>query len=429
MHSCAYDKAKSLVLMACLLTLAKTGCAESTTASHEPGGVLSLSQVLDLALANNPELQASLLGAQALEAMIRQSYALANPELEVEAEEFGGKGARKGYEGAKTTLRLSQELEMGGRRGSRQRVAAAESRMARLEYESTRLNVIMLTKKAYVDVLLAQGQSELAGSLFSVATNVQQAVVERVKAGKVPPLEESKAGVEVATARIALAKAGRDLDSARERLIALCGGATPVFKAVAGTLGSVGVLPPVSDLISMQSRTPEYTRGTEEVSRGRDALAEARAKRFPGIRVSAGLSRFEDDGSHAGIVSMAVPLPLFDRNAGGIAAAGHSAARAEHEQRAVRSRARTELMEACNRCEMAREEAHTLMRELLPAAQQAFEAARIGYQAGKFGHLEVLDAQRMLAEARIRTLSVMAEYHKAVADVERLAGISLITIQ
>ena len=47
---------------------------------------------------------------------------------------------------------------------------------------------------------------------------------------------------------------------------------------------------------------------------------------------------------------------------------------------------------------------------------------------GKFGYLEVLDAQRTLFEVRSRYLEALARYHKLVADLERLVGRDLLEI-
>ncbi|MGI9078306.1 MAG: hypothetical protein ACR2G6_13410 [Gemmatimonadaceae bacterium] len=44
---------------------------------------------------------------------------------------------------------------------------------------------------------------------------------------------------------------------------------------------------------------------------------------------------------------------------------------------------------------------------------------------GKFGYLDVLDAQRTLIAAGGQYLRAIADYHKAVADVERLIGAPL----
>lgn len=406
----------------------ETQAAVRAPSQREPDGVLTLRQALELALLQSPELAASSHGVRAAEGNVRQAGALPNPAMEVLAEEFGGSESRQGYAAAKTTVWLTQPVELGGKRGKRRRAARSEARLAGWEYEAKRLDVLTLTKKAFVDVLLAQGQLALAESLLVLAEDVRKAAAARVNAGKVPPLEETKAGVEVATARIARERAKRELDTARQRLATSWGGTMPVFKEARGELDAVRNVPPVEKLSALLDDTPEVARWNDAVALGKESLAMAKAQRIPDLGVIAGISRFEADGAYAGNAGLSLPLPLFDRNAGGILAAKHQATRAAYEQRAARLRATTALVEAHNRLQTARAEALAIKAELLPGAQQAFEAAQTGYREGKFGHLEVLDTQRTLGDAQVRYLDVLAAYHKAAADVERLTGTPLNTI-
>src|SRR3546814_1779134 len=46
----------------------------------------------------------------------------------------------------------------------------------------------------------------------------------------------------------------------------------------------------------------------------------------------------------------------------------------------------------------------------LAASQEAARIARIGYREGKFGQLELLDAERMLAETRLAAIDTRAVY-------------------
>lgn len=411
------------------LMLVLAGAETKGRAEPAPAGVLTLPCALELALAQNPELAGSSSGVQVAEGKAQQAGAWVNPVLELEAEDFGGSGSRTGYGEAQTTARLVQTIELGGKRGRRQGAAQTEIRLAGWEHQAKRLDVLTMTKKAFVDVLLAQGQLKLAESLLGVALDVRQATAERVKAGKVPPLEETKAAVQVAAARIARDCARSDLDAARKRLAASWGEALPVFKEVGGNLDAVKDVPPVETLAAAVDTTPETARWLDEVALGRELMALAKAERIPDVEVSVGIRRFEEDGSQAGVAGLSVPLPVFNRNTGGISAAKHQVIRAEYEQWAARLRVTTELAEAYNRLTTARAEALTTKGELLPGAQQAFDAAHIGYREGKFGYLEVLDTQRTLSEAKARYLTVLAAYHKAAMDVERLTGIQLNTIQ
>ena len=411
------------------LSLALLGTSVPAQSPIEPDGVLALEQALDIALAYSPDLTASSHGVKAAEGSARQAGALPNPRLDIQASEFGGSGTRSGYDSAETSVQLSQSMELGGKRGMRQRAAQAEARLTGWDYEAKRLDVLAQTRKSFVDVLLAQGRLALTESLLVVAEDVRKAASQRVSSGKVAPLEETKAGVEVATARIARDRAKRELDTARKRLASSWGGTAPVFTEAVGDLSVVADIPSMEKLSASLDNTPSIIREREVLAAGRESLALAKAKRIPDIEVRAGISRFEDDGSYAGIVGLSIPLPLFDRNAGGIFAARHQALRAEYEQRVISLGVKADLAEAYNRLETARAEALAMNTELMPGAQQAFDTAQIGYRAGKYSYLEVLDTQRTLGEAKSGYLGVLADYHKAAADVERLTGIQLNTIQ
>jgi cobalt-zinc-cadmium efflux system outer membrane protein len=155
------------------------------------------------------------------------------------------------------------------------------------------------------------------------------------------------------------------------------------------------------------------------------ALALERAERIFDLTLSAGVKRFEESDDYAFTLGMSLPIPLFDRNQGGVREARYRFAQTEHQKRAARVRITTALVESYEALAGARAEALALENEIVPAAGRAFEAARSGYRQGKFGYLEVLDAQRTFAEANARLLDAQARYHRAAALVESLSGTSL----
>ena len=66
-----------------------------------------------------------------------------------------------------------------------------------------------------------------------------------------------------------------------------------------------------------------------------------------------------------------------------------------------------------------------LRSAVLPGSQQTFEAVSEGYRLGRFGYLDVLDSQRTLIGAGSQYLRALSDYHKAIANVERLIGAPL----
>jgi len=154
----------------------------------------------------------------------------------------------------------------------------------------------------------------------------------------------------------------------------------------------------------------------------------ARSKATPDLILSGGVRYLNETKESAFVVGVSLPLPLFDRNRGGILEAHARLTKAEFERRAAEVRVNTMLAEAYQNLVSATNEVTTLHNEILPAAEEVFQATQEGYRLGKFGFLDVLDAQRTLFETRGRYFEALATYHKAVADLERLSGEELHTV-
>ena len=137
------------------------------------------------------------------------------------------------------------------------------------------------------------------------------------------------------------------------------------------------------------------------------------------------MTRFGVYNDTAYMVGISIPIPVFDQNRGGILEANRRLDKAADERRAVESRLLTELSDTYQRAAAIGNEIETLRAELLPGSQRAFDAATQGYQLGKFGFLDILDAQRTLFQTRTQYLRALAEYQLAASDIERLTGASL----
>lgn len=389
---------------------------------EEPNGAITLHQVLSLALMKNPELASFSWEVRAKEAKTLQESLFPNPEIGVEVEEFGGTGARRSFDASQNTILLSQLVEQGGKRSKRTAVAALERDLAGWDYETKRLDVLTDVTKTFVEVLAAQKQLILTEELVHLSEQVFNTVSTRVQAGKVSPVEEIKAKVALSSSRIERERARQALEAARKRLAATWGSTSPAFASAAGELDAITPIPSAERLSSLVAQNPDIARWVAENKQRRAALDLEKAKQLPDLTLSGGLRRFNETDDNAFVMGLALPLPLFDRNQGGILAARFRLAQADKEREAVEVQVRTALAEAYQALSTAFSEAMALKNDVVPGAQSAFDAAQKGYREGKFGFLDVLDAQRTLVEARGQYLGALGNYHKAKADVERLIG-------
>jgi cobalt-zinc-cadmium efflux system outer membrane protein len=384
--------------------------------------VLTLPQALALALLQNPELASVAWEVRAGEARTLQAGLVPNPEFEVEVENFSGSGEFRGFDAAETTIALSQVIELGGKRLRRVRVAALERDLAAWDYEAKRIDVFTATTKAFVDVLSAQQQLALNQDLVRLAEQILRSVGARVQAGQVSPVEETRARVTLSTSRITLERARRELTAAQERLAATWGSTTPSFERVEGALEPIAPIPSAERLARRIGQNPDVARWVAALGQRHASVELEEARRIPNVTAIGGVRRHHETHDTALVTLLSIPLPIFDRNQGGILEARYQLAKAEEDRRSAEVRVLSEVATTYAELSNAFTEATTLQHDVLPGASSAFEAFSEGYRQGKFGFLDVLDAQRTLFEAKGRYIEALTAYHRAVADMERLIG-------
>jgi cobalt-zinc-cadmium efflux system outer membrane protein len=150
----------------------------------------------------------------------------------------------------------------------------------------------------------------------------------------------------------------------------------------------------------------------------------ARTQRTPDLTLVLGTRREGPDERNQAVVGLSVPLPIFNRNEGALRQALSRVDQAREQQEGEGARLRAALAQAHARLLAARDEAALVRGEILPGARSAWQAASRGFEAGKFGFLEVLDAQRTLFQSQLQALQADAEIQRAAAEIARLTGAS-----
>ncbi len=416
---------RSLVTVLALLSgasAAVAGPADIPASGPAVTGELSLAEALELAAEFNPVLAAARNQVGAAQSRVLQAGRWANPELEFEIENFGGNDDLHGFESAESTLLISQPLRIGGKIKRGRAVAESDSAVAGRLQETVELDVRARTTSAFYSVLTAQERVGLSQELLNLARSFSDTVDARVEAGKVSPVEATRARMEVAAVRIRLIRAGRELEVARVRLSAMWGASSADFRRASGELPRPVARPVASELEALVRQTPDMLVLAEQQQRSERVVALEKSFRIPDLTVAAGPRRFSETGDTAWVAGFSLPLPVFDANKGAHRAAEFELESTRRRNQAARVEIETGLVSVVQRLDAAVEIATALEVEVVPAATSALDAVEIGYSEGKFGFLDVIDAQRTLFDARSILLDSIAEYALARVDLERLVG-------
>lgn len=390
----------------------------SGTADRRAAQPLTLEAALDSAMQLNPQLRAAELELEASEGTVQQASTLLNPTLGIEQED-----TRQDYRS--TTVQISQTLETGGKRAARIGLAHRVRELAQADLVSRRVDVRATITQTFFDALIAQERVKVTEESLRIAASGASAAARRVIAGKVSPTEETRARVAEANARIELRQAQAERQSALHALAAAIGLPDGAVSELDGRPEALPVPPAASTLAQRLADAPALRRAELEVERAQASYELERTRRYPDVTVSLGAKRSEELGRNQLVLGVAVPLPLFDRNQGAQLETlrRRDAARAQAEAEALRLRA--EVLQGRDRLQARTDEVVALQAEVLPGARSAYEAASRGFELGKFGFLDVLDAQRTWLQARSQYLNALAQAHREAAELERRLGIAI----
>ena len=386
------------------------------------GELLTLQAALDGALQASPELTAYAAETRARAAEVSQAARFINPELAIEVANVAGSGDYGGFAAAETTLQLSQQLELGNKRQLRRGLAEVEHNRAVRDLKVARTDLQARITRNFLALLNAQERLSLADEQVALATQTLAVVGEKIAAGRAPSVEKFRFQSALAEARLTREKAMLALTTARQTLASALGLEATTLGGVSGNLTILPLLPAYSEIEARIGQSPEIARRRSESEAKRQELALARAHRLVDPTIDLGLRNFKDSGDNALIFGLSLPLPLFDRNQGNVQAATQRLAAAQAQEASGVLQSRASLAESWQSLATSSAEAQMLQEQIIPSAQQTFEAASYGYQSGKFGVLEVQDAQRTLFEVRERYLEVLTTAHLAAVELDRQLG-------
>lgn len=376
---------------------------------------LSLGQARAQALASSPALVAAKAAVSAAEGRARQAGFAPNPEASLESENLAGTGPMKGFDGAETTLSIGQRFELGGKRRARASTAAAEVEVARLKLAvaTADLSSEVLVRYAQTQAAAERvGQARRAAERAKTLADVAATLVD---AGREPPLRGLRAAAEADAAQARVLAAEAELAAGRRALASLWGaGGEAAPDPVWLDLAPPGPIDPTATL--------DVRLAAAELEASRAQVEHERAKAVPDVTVQAGVRRFEETGDSALVVGVSAPIPIRDRNQGSIAAARSDAVAAEARQQAALLASVRVIADGQAALAAATRRQAVLETRTVPQASQALDLARQGFEAGKFGLLDVLDAQNALSDAQNDLIEARLARVQAQAALERAAA-------
>ena len=348
-----------------------------------------------------------------------QARARPNPTLNVYAENFAGDLDRNARNQEQVTFEINQPIELGGKRSAR--IAAGEAGLDAAQARNVNGRLLYATElaRAYGGAEIAAFRVTVAEDEVEEAAAVLKATRALVDAGKEARLRQIQAETELNTLEADLETARAQKVAALAHLSALAGSPASFTGLAESLLDRMDAKPASGPVDPMQASTIRVAEAEREAS-ARAVTVQQRLA-IPNVSAIVGVRQLRVASGPAIVAGIGLPLPLFDRNRGNIAAARAELQGAEARVAAARldaeaaSRAALVLVEAADRKAQA-------AKRTMATAEEGYRLAGIAYQAGKSPLIELLAARHNLGVARAAIVDAAAARLDARTNLARLQG-------
>ncbi|MDD3954727.1 MAG: TolC family protein [Lentisphaeria bacterium] len=384
---------------------------------------LTLPEARQLVKQRSPALAAAWHAIQVQSALQRQARLPLNPEISAELEEFAGSGEFSGIDNASARVGLSREILTGAKQKMALQAAEVEFASVLCSYRSLLNELAIQVETRFYAVYFLQEELKLKCERLELLEETGEIIRKRVNAGERSSLDLLKQQTEQTDAVLSVKKTRRQLLEAQATLASTWGELQPRSLPVTSEWQRI---PPLSiEILQNAMKTsPAWQNSQIEISRANAALAVEQSRKYPNVEVEGGFQHSRENDNWALFVGVSMPLPIFDRNQGNIAAAQAKLHQVKAETDALDLELQHALRRAWQHWQNAEAALNDLEQECLPAAKQYHDAIFTAYQAGEADILELFDSRHNWLAKREELLELKQECETNRLEMLALIGLN-----
>lgn len=365
------------------------------------GPPLTLRQLEEMALANNPTVQQAQAGIDAARGRARHAGAWPNPIIGYVGEEIApGEIIQRGAHG----VFVDQTIPLGGKLRLNRNVFEREVEQAESMQARQQLRIVSSVRTLFYDVLTTERRVDVLERLAQLAAEAVGISRQLYNVGAADQPDVLQSNVEALRAQLELTAARNELHAVRLELAALVGDMGVSARSFAGSIEeAIPELERDATVRMLLERSPEIRAVRAAAERARAVVASSRRQPFPNLFVRGGVQynreRLETASTAVGwqgLAEVGVSVPLFNRSQGLVAAALADETRAEAERRRLEYQLQSRAARVFSDYLTALRASEVYREEIIPQAELAYRLYLARYREMAAAYPQVLVAQRTL---------------------------------
>jgi cobalt-zinc-cadmium efflux system outer membrane protein len=388
---------------------------------------LSLDEVTNVVLANNPAIKAAQEKWQAMKARVPQAAAW--EDLRAQARSRAARYVSIPPNAfTDQSFMLQQEVPISGKNLSRARAATAEAGAAFEDFRRTELDVLSRARAAFHRLANEYAQLEVNQRNVDLLNQFAEVNRQRYEVGNASQADVLTAQTDAAKLLEAQSDIFRRISDAQSQLNVLMN--RPAQSPLARP-SQIPFQPPHFSLQALQaaalSARPEMQRAQNRVEAERFRVELANRQWFPDPTLDVQAQRYNQAGQAVSEldVGVSIGLPFLNprKYSETVTEARRNFESAQHELEAMRTETLGLVRDQLQKIETAAHHYELYSDKILPLARQAVQSNRVAYETSSANFLELITAQRVLQDVESAHVNHLADYQVALAELDAIVGI------
>jgi outer membrane protein, heavy metal efflux system len=414
----------SLAMATVLGVLTIGGLSEAQEPSLVQSKALELPDLIQEAIAKNPEMTAARKQREAATGRIAQVQTLEDPTLSVQL--WNIPQSFNVTQTQNTIFGLSQSFPFPGKLSLKGEVASRSADMSEQAVHAKARDLIARLKQAYYDLFLAQKAIQIHHEQVVLLRQFVEIANAKFRAGKGSQADVLKAQVELSMLHQHLPVLKQRLETGGAMLNTLLDRDPASLLGIAQEPPQTSFDKTLEDLHQRALGTrPELKAAELAVQRNEQSHLLAQRQYYPDFNVA--FQRFQNFNATDGFgayVAMSIPFafwtkPKYDAGVQE-AAASIAAARAQHHT--LENQTRFQIKDLLAKLRATDQVAILYRTTILPQAAQSLDSARAGYRTGKAGFLDLIETERALRGFQLEYFKSVVEREHRLAELEQVVG-------
>jgi len=375
--------------------------------------IYTLEEFISIAESTNPRLADAAAGISSADGDALQAGLYPNPRLDVFSPQLAGSESQY-------SAQIAQEIVVKGKLQLQRDAALRGVQQARLTYVRTQFELLTDVRKAFYIVLAGQRRVAILEELVIVLQKSRDTADRLLTAGEGTKTDVLLLDIELQNASVQLQNSEALLDAARRQLAASVGAVDLPVGVVKGDLAAK--TPNYNAIAFSQgvSGNSQLLSASVQLERSQIQLRREIVEPYPNVTVTGG-GQYQVTYPHKqGVFQISVPLPFWNRNQGGIAAAHANVARANASYLVTQNSLSKSLAGAVGRYRAAQQLVDRYEQKILPQAAEARDIVQRGYALGELDFLRLLQSQKTLVESNLGYIKAQEERWDAAADIANI---------